>query len=128
MGLAAEKWGEVVRETGGASGEMGETPRELGEMVGETGGVLRNMGGTVRETGGTLGEMGEALREMGEVVGKMGGTLCNWGRRPENRCAAVSRRVWGIKIPRSGCEPFARWLAIKLPTDPRVRMECGMTF
>jgi hypothetical protein len=54
--------------------------------------------------------------------------LRNWGSRPENRNADGSRPVWGEKFPRSGRVAFARWLSIKLLTDPRILMECGRDF
>ena len=43
---------------------------------------------------------------------------------PENRNADGSWPVWGIKILRSGRKTTARWLSVKLPTDPRFLMEC----
>src|ERR1035437_8888429 len=36
--------------------------------------------------------------------------------------------AWGKKILRSGRVAFARWLSIKLLTDPRFLMECGRDF
>jgi hypothetical protein len=85
--------------------------------------------------GNVAGKLGKTIWKMGIGVGKLGtdgvelGTvLRNWGSRPEKYAADGSRPVWGIKFLRSGCELFARWLSIRLPTVPGVHMECWWNF
>jgi len=104
-GFAPEKWGQAVRATV-------KTPRETVKM-------LRASVKMLRATVNALGATVKTLREIVKVVGATVDGLRDWGRRPgkwghrpENRRAPVSRRVWGTKILRSGCERFARWLAM----------------
>src|ERR1019366_5569462 len=52
----------------------------------------------------------------------------DWGSRPENKAADGSRAIWGKKFLRSGLVAFAPWLSMRLLTDPRWLMACGMNF
>src|ERR1035441_5463079 len=52
----------------------------------------------------------------------------DWGSRPENGDANGSWPIWGIKFLRSGRVAFARWLSMRLLTDPRWLMTCEMNF
>ena len=45
-----------------------------------------------------------------------------------NRARPGNCRDWGIRIFRSGCERFARWLSTRLPTDPRRVMVDGSEY
>jgi hypothetical protein len=71
---------------------------------------------------------GKGVGKMGTDVGELGTALRNWGSCSEKCAADGSRPIWGVKILRSGCEPFARWLSVKFPTVTRFLMECGRDF
>jgi hypothetical protein len=67
--------------------------------------------------------------------------LRNWGSCPEKigwgeatdepareDARPTKKSIWGKKFLRSERVAFARWLSIRLPTVPRMLMECGQEF
>ena len=128
MRAAVEKLGNVAGKLGKTSGKMGSEAEKLGKMVGKLGTAIRKMGTEAFALGSVAGKMGMGVGKSGTAGGELGTMLRNWGSRPENCAAEGSRSVWGIKFLRSGCELFARWLSRRLPTVPRMLMECGQKF
>ena len=122
------KIGERGREIGENPRENGERRGKIGETVGKLGAAFRKMGTVAFAMGSVAGEMGMVVGKLGTAGGELGTMLCNWESRPENCAADGSRSVWGIKFLRSGCELFARWLSIRLPTVSRSLMECTLIF
>ena len=125
---AGEKLGNVAGKLGKTLGKMGREAEKLGKMVGKLGTAIRKMGTGAFALGSVAGEMGTGVGKLGTAGGELGTVLRSWGNRPENCAADGSRPVWGIKTLRSGCELFARWLSSRLPTVPRMLMECGRNF
>ena len=126
MMAAGEKMGNVAGKLGKTLGKMGGEAKILGKRVGKLGTVLRKMGTVAFALGSVAGKMGMVVGKLGTAGGELGTALRNWG---SGKCAADGDRpVWGIKFLRSGCEPFARWLSRRLPTVPRMLMECGGNF
>ena len=125
---AAEKLGNVAGKLGKTLGKMGSEAEKLGKMVGKLGTAIRKMGTVAFALGSVVGKLGMGVGKLGTAGGELGTVLRNWGSRPENCAADGSRPVWGIKFLRSGCELFARWLSRRLPTVPRMLMECERNF
>ena len=71
---------------------------------------------------------GKRVGKLGTAGGELGTVLRDWGRRSENCAAEGSRLAWAVKFLRSGRDVAARWLSIRLPTFPRMLMECGQNF
>ena len=112
-----------------AAGEkLGNVAGKLGKMVGKLGTAIRKIGTVAFALGSVAGKMGMVVGKSGTAGGELGMALRNWGSQPENCAADGSRPVWGIKFLRSGCELFARWLSRRLPTVPRMLMECALIF
>ena len=128
MRSAGEKLGIVTGKLGKTLGKMGSEAEKLGKRAGKLGTAIRKMGTGAFALGSVAGKMGMVVGKLGTAVGELGTVLRNWGSRPENCAADGSRSVWGIKFLRSGCELFARWLSSRLPTVPRMLMECGRNF
>ena len=128
MKVAGEKLGDVAGKLGKTLGKMGREAEKMGKMVGKLGAAIRKMGTGAFALGSVAGKMGMGVGKLGTAGGGLGTVLRNWGSRPENCAADGSRPVWGIKFLRSGCELFARWLSSRLPTVPRMLMECGQEF
>ena len=125
---AGEKLGNVAGKLGKTLGKMGREAEKLGKMVGKLGTAIRKMGTVAFALGSVAGKKGMGVWKLGTAVGELGMALRNWGSRPEICAADGSRPGWGIKFLRSGCELFARWLSSRLPTVPRMLMECGRNF
>ena len=126
-GRQAEKLGNVAGKLGKTVGKMGRDAEKLGKMVGKLGTAIRKMGTVAFALGNVAGKMGMVVGKLGTAGGELGTVLRNWGSRPEKCAGHGNRSVWAIKFLRSGCEPFARWLSIRLPTVPRMLMACPMT-
>ena len=71
---------------------------------------------------------GRMARATGNAPCALATTPCDPGRLPVNRVAPQIRRFLGIKFLRSGCEFFARWLSMRLLTDPQRLMDFGQKF
>ena len=128
MRAAAEKLGNVTGKLGKTLWKMGREAEKVGKMVGKLGTAIRKMGTVAFALGSVAGKKGMGVWKLGTAVGELGMALRNWGSRPEICAADGSRPGWGIKFLRSGCELFARWLSSRLPTVPRMLMECGRNF
>ena len=122
------KIGERGREIGENPRENGERRGKIGETVGKLGAAFRKMGTVAFAMGSVAGKMGMVFGKLGTAGGELGTALRNWGSQPEKCAADGSRPVLGMKFLRSGCELFARWLSRRLPTVPRMLMECGQKF
>lgn len=113
----------------GAAGEkLGNVTGKLGKRVGKMGVAFRKMGTGAFVMGKVVGKKGMSVGKLGTVGGELGTMLRNWGWRLGKRAADGSGSVLGVKILRSGRNPFARWLSIETPANPRFLMACGMTF
>jgi hypothetical protein len=131
MRATGEKLGNVAWKLGKTLGKMGREAEKMGKMVGKLGAAIRKIGTGAFAMGSVAGKMGMGVGKLGTASGELGTVLRNWGSRPEKCAADGSRSVWSIKFLRSGCEFFARWLSLKLPTVPtvpRMLMECGQKF
>ena len=128
MRLAGEQLGNVAGKLGKTIGKMGRDAEKLGKTVWKLGTAMPPVGTGAFALGSVAGKMGTGFGELGTAGGELGTVLRNWGSRPEKCAADGSRSVWGIKFLRSGCELFARWLSRRLPTVPRMLMECGQKF
>lgn len=120
----------IVNDGGGR--KIGKRGREIGENHRCNGESRRKIGGVRRSVGDSPVSSGDDGFSIAEPSGKMGQAEALWGRTVMlwGRCFVYwgSRPVWGKKFLRSGREPFARWLSIRLPTVPRMLMKFGQKF
>jgi len=120
--------GNVAWKLGKTLWKMGSEAEKLGKRVGKLGTAFRKMGTVAFALGSVARKMGMVVGKLGTAGGELGMALRNWGSQPEKCAADGSRPVLGMKFLRSGCELFARWLSSRLPTVPRMLMECGRNF
>ncbi len=128
MGSSAEKFGAEAWKMGATLGKLGAVAKKSGAMVGKWGAAIRQTGAEILTVGAAVRKMGAGAGKLGTDVGELGAVLRNWGHRREHCAGDGSGRVWGIKCLRSGCELFAQWLSIRLPTVTRMLMECEQEF
>ena len=156
MIAAVEKLGNVAGKLGKTLRKLGREAEKLGKMAVKLGTAMRKLGTVAFALGNVAGKLGMVVWKLGTAGGELGTVLRNWGSRLRNwqrlnlECgdtsplsdwetclpvpkrghirAVQSRRVWGVKFLRSGREPFARWLSIRLPTVPRMLMKFGQKF